>query len=428
MTSVYDELQQRGFIQQVSNEAVLRKKLSEEKIACYVGFDPTAESLHVGNMVPIMALAHMQRFGHKPIAILGGGTTMVGDPSGKTEMRQMLTREQIVANGEKIREQLARFLDFDGGRAVIVDNAEWLLHLNYVDFLRDVGRHFSVNRMLAAEAYKIRMESGLSFIEFNYQVLQAYDYLMLYRRYGCTLQMGGNDQWGNILAGVDLIRRVEGAEVEALTFPLITTASGQKMGKTAAGAVWLDAEKFTPYDFYQYWVNVDDRDVARFLSYFTVLALDEINDLASLQGADLRQAKSVLAFELTQIVHGQAAAQQARDAAQALFGDGTPDGRMPTEVADDDTVPQITLPQESFHRGMSVVDLFVAAGLANSKSESRRLIAQGGAYVNRKRIHSIEEKVDLNDFQQGLILLRAGKKRYRKVVVTELRPRIAYEG
>jgi tyrosyl-tRNA synthetase len=408
MPNVYDELSERGFIQQVSNEAVLSKKLAEEKVTCYIGFDPTADSLHAGSMVPIMALAHMQRFGHKPIAIVGGGTTMVGDPSGRTEMRKMLTREQIVANGEKIKQQLARFLDFETGQAIFIDNAGWLLDLNYIDFLRDIGRHFSVNRMLAAEAYKIRLEAGLSFIEFNYQVLQAYDYLTLYRRFGCTLQMGGNDQWGNILAGVDLIRRLEGAEVEAITFPLLTTASGEKMGKTAAGAVWLDAEKLSPYDFYQYWVNVDDRDVGRFLKYFTFLSRDEIKKLESLQGADLRQAKATLAYEVTKNVHGEAAAQQARAATQALFGHG------PSSEA----VPQIELPAKNFQHGMGVIDLFVAAGLAGSKSQARRLITQGGAYLQNRRIDAIDEKIGLNDFQEGAILLRAGKKRYQKVILS----------
>ncbi len=408
MTNVYDELSERGFIQQVSNEAVLRQKLSEEKVTCYIGFDPTADSLHAGSLVPIMALAHMQRFGHKPIAILGGGTTMVGDPSGRTEMRQMLTREQIIANGKKIKQQLARFLDFENGRAIFLDNAEWLLELNYIEFLRDIGRHFSVNRMLAAEAYKIRLEAGLSFIEFNYQVLQAYDYLTLFRRHGCTLQMGGNDQWGNILAGVDLIRRLEGAEAEAITFPLLTTASGEKMGKTAAGAVWLDADKLSPYDFYQYWVNVDDRDAGRFLRYFTFLPLEEIKKLEALQGADLRQAKAVLAYEVTKNVHGEAAAQQARAAAQALFGAG----------AASEAVPQIDMPSENFREEMSVIDLFVAAGLAGSKSEARRLITQGGAYVQSRRIDSIDEKIGLADFQDGAILLRAGKKRYQKVILS----------
>jgi tyrosyl-tRNA synthetase len=421
MPNVYDELSERGFIQQVSNEAVLSKKLSEEKVTCYVGFDPTADSLHAGNMVPIMALAFMQRFGHKPIAILGGGTTMVGDPSGKTEMRKMLTREQIIANGEKIKQQLARFLDFESGQAIFVDNAGWLLDLNYIDFLRDIGRHFSVNRMLAAEAYKIRLEAGLSFIEFNYQVLQAYDYLTLFRRYGCTLQMGGNDQWGNILAGVDLIRRIEGAEVEAITFPLLTTANGQKMGKTAAGAVWLDEKKFDSNSFYQYWVNVDDRDVGRFLRYFTFLPLEEIKKLESLQGADLRYAKAILAYEVTKKVHGEDAARRAQEAAQALFPQSLMAGpaklTLTVPSASVVAIPQITLQTENFRQGMGVIDLFVAAGLANSKSEARRLITQGGAYVQGRRLDSIEEKISLNDFQEGAILLRAGKKRYQKVVL-----------
>jgi len=410
MTNVYDELLQRGFIQQVSNETNLRKKLSAEKITCYIGFDPTADSLHAGSLVPVMALAFMQRFGHKPIAILGSGTTMIGDPSGKTEMRKMLTREQIVANGEKIRAQLSRFLDFDGGRAMMIDNAEWLLQLNYIDFLREVGRHFSVNRMLAAEAYKIRLEAGLSFIEFNYQVLQAYDYLMLHRRYGCTLQMGGNDQWGNILAGVDLVRRLDGAEAEALTFPLLTTSTGQKMGKTAAGAIWLDPEKLSLHDFYQYWVNVDDRDAGRFLKYFTFLPLEEIKALEALEGADLRQTKTVLAYEITKNVHGEAAAQQARAAAQALFGDG---GAA-------ESVPQMNLLKKDFQEGLGVIDLFVAAGLAGSKSDARRLIAGGGAYVNQRRIATIDEKIDLNDIQEGSLMLRAGKKRYKKIVVADV--------
>jgi tyrosyl-tRNA synthetase len=313
-----------------------------------------------------------------------------------------------MVNGEKIRKQFTRFLDFDGGRAMMIDNADWLLELNYIEFLRDIGRHFSVNRMLAAEAYKNRLETGLSFIEFNYQVLQAYDYLTLFRRHRCTLQMGGNDQWGNILAGVDLIRRVEGVEVEALTFPLLTTADGKKMGKTAAGAVWLSAERFSPYDFYQYWVNVDDRDVGRFLKYFTFLSLKEIKTLEALEGADLRQAKAVLAFEVTKNVHGEEAARQAREAAQALFGGG----------AAVDSVPQINLPKQNFQEGMSVIDLFVAAGLASSKSEARRLIAQGGASVNQRRIQSIDEKVDLRDVQEGALMLRAGKKRHQKIVLT----------
>jgi len=406
MKSVFDELQQRGFVEQVSDEAALRQLLENKKITCYVGFDPTADSLHVGSLVPIMALAHMQRWGHKPIAILGGGTTMVGDPSGKTEMRQMLTREQIVANGQKIKEQLARFLDFDNGSALMVDNADWLLNLNYIVFLRDIGKHFSVNRMLAAEAYKIRLEAGLSFIEFNYQVLQAYDYLMLFRRHGCTLQMGGNDQWGNILAGVDLIRRVESAEVQALTFPLITTAGGSKMGKTAKGAIWLDAQRTNPYEFYQYWINTDDRDVGRFIKFFTFLPMKEIVELEKLQGADLREAKQVLAFEVTKIVHGETEATQARDASQVMFGGGQ-----------SENIPSSEWARREVQAGISVVDLFVRSGLVSSKSDARRLIEQGGAYVNQRRIQSHEEKVDLGDVADGGLILRAGKKRYHRVIV-----------
>ncbi len=407
MKSVFDELQQRGFVEQVSDEAVLRQLLENKKITCYVGFDPTADSLHVGSLVPIMALAHMQRSGHKPIAILGGGTTMVGDPSGKTEMRKMLTREQIVANGQKIKEQLSRFLDFDNGLALMVDNADWLLNLNYIDFLRDIGKHFSVNRMLAAEAYKIRLEAGLSFIEFNYQVLQAYDYLMLFRRHGCTLQMGGNDQWGNILAGVDLIRRVDGAEVQALTFPLITTAGGAKMGKTAKGAIWLDSQRTSPYEFYQYWINTDDRDVVRFIKFFTFLPMKEIVEFEKLQGAELREAKQVLAFEVTKIVHGETEAAQARDASQAMFGGGGQAENIPTS----------DWPRHDVQAGISVVDLFVKSGLASSKSDARRLIEQGGAYVNQRRIESHEEKIDLMDVNEGGLILRAGKKRYHRVIV-----------
>jgi tyrosyl-tRNA synthetase len=407
MKSVFDELQQRGFVEQVSDEKVLRELVDRQKISCYIGFDPTADSLHVGNLVPIMALSHMQRWGHKPIAILGSGTTMVGDPSGKTEMRQMLTREQIVANGKKIKEQLARFLDFDNGLALMVDNADWLLNLNYIDFLRDIGKHFSVNRMLAAEAYKIRLEAGLSFIEFNYQVLQAYDYLMLYRRHGCALQMGGNDQWGNILAGVDLIRRVEGVEVQALTFPLITTAGGTKMGKTAKGAVWLDSQRTSPYEFYQFWINTDDRDVGRFIKFFTFLPMKEIVELEKLQGADLREAKQVLAFEVTKIVHGETEATQARDASQAMFGGG---GQA-------ENIPSSEWSRQSLESGVSVVDLFVKARLTTSKAETRRLIEQGGAYVNQRRIQNHEEKVDLNDVADGGLVLRAGKKRYHRVIV-----------
>lgn len=405
--TLYDELHARGFIQQVSDEAALRKILSEEKITCYIGFDPTATSLHVGNLLQIKLLMHLQRAGHRPIALSGSGTTMIGDPSGRTELRQMMTREQIQANSEKIRLQLARFISFESGAALLADNAEWLLPLNYIEFLRDIGRHFSVNRMLAAEAYKARLENGLSFIEFNYQLLQAYDFLILHRRHGCVLQMGGNDQWGNILAGVELVRRIEGKEVFALTTPLLTTATGQKMGKTAKGALWLDAERVSPYDFYQYWINVDDRDVIKLLYLYTFLPLEEIEQYKKLEGAELRVAKEALAFEVTSIVHGKEQAAKERAAARALFG----------EAADASEENTVKLPAENFKDGMRVIDLFHATGLASTKSEARRMIEQGGGYINRRRIESIEERVSLEDFENGHLLLRAGKKRYKTVAV-----------
>lgn len=407
MTNAYDILLERGFVEQVSEEERLRQLLSETTITCYVGYDPTAASLHVGNLLSIMMLGHLQRAGHRPIALLGGGTAMIGDPSGRTELRKMLTREQIVDNGRRIQQQFSRVLDFGTGGALLIDNADWLLELNYVEFLREIGRHFSVNRMLAAEAYKIRLETGLSFLEFNYQLLQAYDFLMLYRRHGCRLQMGGNDQWGNILAGVELIRRVEGQEAFALTAPLLTTAGGQKMGKTAAGAVWLDPELMPPFDFYQYWINVDDRDVVRLLQLYTFLPLSEISRFRQVQGAELREAKSLLAFEVTKLIHGEAAARNAREAALALF----------SESGDGAGAPQVVMNSGLFKEGIGIVDLFHAAGLASSKSEARRLIQQGGAYVNRRRIESIAERVGLSDFEEGELLLRAGKKRYQRVVI-----------
>ena len=375
-------------------------------VTCYIGFDPTAESLHVGNLIPIMALVHVQQAGHRPIAVLGRGTAMVGDPSGRTELRRMLSGGVIRQNADKVRNQLRRFLDLDGGRALAVDNADWLLDLKYIDFLRDIGRHFSVNRMLAAEAYKIRMETGLSFLEFNYQILQAYDFLMLYRDYGCALQMGGDDQWGNILAGTDLVRRIEGADVHAATFPLITTSGGQKMGKTAAGAVWLDADMVDPYEFYQYWINTDDLDVERFLGLYTQLPMDEVRRLGRLEGADLRVAKETLAHETTKITHGEDAAGAAQQASRAAFGGG----------ADLSSIPSSKVPRSRIREGIPALDLFVQTGLATSKSEARRLIRQGGAYVNGQRIDSEDEVLSPGHLRDDALMLRAGKKKVHRVV------------
>jgi len=421
--SVYDELKERGFVAQVSDEAAVRTMLGANAVTFYVGFDSTATSLHAGSLVPIMAMVHLRRAGHRAIAVVGSGTTMVGDPSGKSEMRQMLEEATIRAQGQAIHIQLARYLHFDGAHAIAVDNADWLLPLKYIDFLRDIGRHFSVNRMLAAEAYKLRLEKGLSFIEFNYQLLQAYDYLTLYRKYGCTLQMGGDDQWGNILAGVDLIRRVDGGTVEALTFPLLTTASGAKMGKTAQGAVWLDPGQFSPYDFYQYWVNCDDRDIGRFLRIFTLLPLDEIRRLETLAGSEANEAKRLLAYEATKITHGELEAEKARQAAAAAFGGKTANagGRSdggPADAAGDITVlPTTAVPRSRLEAGIAPAGLFTEVGLTPSRKEAKRMIEQGGLYVNDERIDSVERLLTLKDLgPDGGFVLKAGKKKAHRVV------------
>ena len=319
MKSVYDVFRERGFIEQITDEPLIRDLLEQEHITCYIGFDPTATSLHIGSLVPIMSLAHMQRHGHRPIALVGGGTGLIGDPSGKTEMRQILTREQIDHNARCLQKQLSRYLDFGEGKAILLNNADWLTQLNYIEFLRDIGRHFSVNRMLAAESYRIRLEKGLNFIEFNYMLLQAYDFLYLFQHYGCLLQMGGNDQWGNMVAGIDLIRRVEGKTAFSMTFPLITTSQGHKMGKTEKGTVWLDAELTSPYEYYQYWINTEDADVERFLALFTFLPMEEITEVKALTDARLNMAKAVLAFEATKITHGEEAAVAAWKASAEAF-------------------------------------------------------------------------------------------------------------
>ena len=422
MDNVFEALNERGFIKQVTNAEQVTRLLAEKQVAYYVGFDPTAPSLHVGSLVPIMAMAHLQRAGHKPIAIIGGGTTMIGDPTDKTEMRPMLLQEQISANGTAILSQLQRYLNLDniltnatnsqtpskvGG---FFNNADWLLSINYIEFLRDIGKHFRVNEMIKAEGYKQRLdrELGLSFLEFNYQLLQAYDYLYLFREYGCRLQLGGDDQWGNILAGVDLVRRIEGERVHAVTFPLLTTASGAKMGKTAGGAVWLDAERTSPYEFYQYWINVDDRDVSRFLACFTFLPMDEVRRLGSLEHEAIREAKEVLAYEVTQLAHGKAEADKAQAASRAAFGGGRLDkAEMPTS--------EIAL--ERLNSGIPIMTLFHEVGLANSRSEARRLIQQGGAYINEKQYRVIDLVIGSDLLEDDALLLRAGKKRYHRIVL-----------
>lgn len=406
--NVYDILKERGFVQQVTNEQAVRKMFAEKRVAAYVGFDPTADSLHVGNLLGLMALAHLQREGHRPIAIIGDGTALVGDPSGRNEMRQILSSQKIAQNAEKIKSQINRYFKIDKKNGLALHNATWLTNLKYIDFLRDIGRHFSVNRMLAAEAYKLRMQTGLSFLEFNYQILQAYDFLMLYRNYQCVLQLGGDDQWGNILAGVDLIRRVENGEVEGLTWPLLTTAGGQKMGKTATGAIWLDASKTTPYEYYQYWINVDDRDVQRFLAYFTFLPIEEIEELGKFEGAEIRRAKEILAFEATKITHGQEEAEKAKIASRSAFGGEGEDLRA---------IPSSYVTLSRLKKGILVVDIFTEVGLTSSKSEARRLIQQGGAYVNENRVENIEYIINESHLENHILLLRAGKKRYHRILV-----------
>jgi tyrosyl-tRNA synthetase len=412
MKNVLDILRARGFIEQTTHDDALRDYLDAKQVTCYIGFDPTASSLHVGSLVPIMSLAHMQRNGHRPIALVGGGTGLVGDPSGKTEMRKLLTAEDVEANVGGLKKQLSRFIDFSDQKAVMVNNADWLTKLEYIPFLRDIGRHFSVNRMIKAESYKMRLDSeeGLSFIEFNYMVLQAYDFLELQRGYDCRLQMGGSDQWGNIVAGIDLIRRVEGKSAFGITFPLITTASGAKMGKTAAGAVWLDPDRTTPYDYFQFWVNTDDRDVGRFLGLFTFIPMAEIQSVATLTGADLNAAKSILAYEATRLAHGDEDALNAYQSAAAMFGSRRlPDALLPSSTiprasngTDDETVPQIEMRLEEFKAGIPGFKLFHGVGLAGSSGAARRLIQQGGGYVNGRRLERFDEMISLiGEFDPG---------------------------
>lgn len=424
METVFETLKERGLIQQCSDASRVANLLSEKQITYYVGFDATATSLHIGNLVPIMAMAHLQRAGHTPLAIIGGGTTMIGDPTDKTGMRSMLSQEQIATNSKGILAQFQRYLDMDNGTAnaenpeivptvgKFLNNADWLLSINYIEFLRDIGKHFRVNEMIRAEGYRQRLERelGLSFLEFNYQLIQAYDYLRLFQKYECCLQLGGDDQWGNILAGVDLVRRIEGEHVYALTVPLITTANGVKMGKTAGNAVWIDANRTSPYEFYQYWINTDDRDVVRFLACFTFLSMKEIRRLAELKDEDIREAKEILAYEATQLAHGKTEADKAQAASRAAFGG---------DNLDDVTMPTSVIAAERFESGIPIMELFHEVGLTNSRSEARRLIQQGGAYINEKQCRAIDTVIDASLFEENALLLRAGKKRYHRVVFEE---------
>ncbi len=409
MSDAFATLKERGFVSQCSDEEGLRRLLDSERVTFYIGFDPTASSLHAGHLQQLTLMAHLQAAGHHPIALIGAGTTRIGDPPGRTEARKILPIETINANAEAFRRQIGRFLDFGAGKAAMVDNSDWLASLNYIDFLRDIGVHFSVNRMLSFETYKMRMETGLSFIEFNYQILQAYDYLTLYRRYGCKLQMGGDDQWGNIIAGMDLIRRVEGAEVYALTSPLVTRSDGKKMGKSEGGALFLDPALVSPYDFYQFWRNVPDADVEKFLLRFTFLPVEEARRLGSLRDEAINRAKERLAYEITSIVHGEEAATAAQEAARAAFEGMDAGGGL-------DGIPSITMSASELLR-MSAVELFARTTLCSSKSDARRLVQQGGAFINEVRVSDVDQPVDIAWAKEGQMLLRAGKKRYFRVLV-----------
>ena len=420
-------LKERGFVENTTHEDELRELLTKGSVTCYVGFDPTGSSLHVGHLLPVMALAYMQKMGHRPLALVGGGTGLIGDPSGKTETRQVLTLETVQENVRGLEIQLRQFLDFSDGKALMLNNADWLAGLNYISFLRDIGRHFSVNRMIKAESYRMRLdaEMNLSFIEFNYMLLQAYDFLHLSTNYACELQMGGSDQWGNIVAGVELNRRVRGKETYGITFPLIMTSKGIKMGKTHTGAVWLDAERTSPYEYFQFWVNTDDKDVARFLALFTFLPMDEIRAIERLEGSALNVAKTILAYEATALAHGDQAATEAFGAAQRLFG-----GReVPAELlpssglhanavsAIEEAVPTTVISKEALAEGIAAFKLFQEAGLAKSGGEARRLIAQGGGYINGHRIDDAEQVMTTADLKDGALLLRAGKKRMHRFCV-----------
>ena len=396
MSNIMDVLRERGFVKQTVYEDELYEKLGKESVPFYIGFDPTADSLHVGHFLTLIAMHHMQQAGHKPIILIGGGTAMIGDPSGRTDMRQMMTKETIAHNVECFKKQMSRFIDFEGENgAIVVNNADWLLDLNYVDFLRDIGAHFSVNKMLTAECFKQRLERGLSFLEFNYMLMQAYDFLVLNRKYGCALELGGDDQWSNILAGANLIRIKERKPAYAMTFTLLTTSDGRKMGKTAKGAVWLDENKTTPYEFYQYWRNIDDADVEKCLKLLTFLPVSEIDELCRYRDERINHAKEVLAFELTKEVHGEEKAKTAQEQAKAAFAGG--DGEMLVKEA---------------AGAQTVVDAMVAAGVCKSKGEARRLIEQGGVSVNDEKVTDANMPVPAEEF-----VLQKGKKVRVKISV-----------
>jgi len=408
MTNVFDILQERGFVEQITHEAEVKELLGKESVTFYIGFDPTADSLHLGHFIQVMVMKHMQAAGHKPIALIGEGTAKVGDPTGKTDMRKMLGNNALQENGEAIKRQLEKYLVLDGKQGFTANNADWLDNLNYIEFLREIGSKFSVNRMLQAECFKQRMETGLTFLEFNYMIMQGYDFLELNRRFGCNMQLGGNDQWSNIIAGVELTRKVEQKQVYGLTFKLLTTSAGVKMGKTVAGALWIDPEKTTPFEMFQYLRNVEDADVENCLALLTFLPMDEVRRLGSLEGAEINKAKETLAFEFVKILHGEEEAKKALDAAKALFKGG----------ADMSNVPTSELAKADFEgEGMGILDLLNAVGLAPSRSEARRNVQQGGVAINGEKVTTIDHKITVADFGDEGVLIKKGKKKFHRVLL-----------
>ncbi|MBQ2284509.1 MAG: tyrosine--tRNA ligase [Clostridia bacterium] len=409
---VYTELERRGLIAQVTHPEKVKDLLENDKISFYIGFDPTADSLHVGHFLQMVIMAHMQKAGHRPIALMGGGTAMIGDPSGRTDMRKMLTKEDIDHNVSCFKKQFQGLIDFSEGKALMVNNGDWLLGLNYVEFLRDIGVHFSVNNMLRAECFKKRLEKGLSFLEFNYMLMQGYDFYKLHKDYGCKIELGGDDQWSNILAGMELVRRKDAEEVYGMTFALLTTSAGVKMGKTQGGAVWLDPNKTSPFEFYQYWRNVDDADVYRCLKMLTFIPVEDIEAMedkfkASGEAADVNNAKTTLAYELTKMVHGVEEADKAKEAAQALFANGGNTADMPSSE----------MAKADFENGMAILDVMLAAGLIPSKGEGRRLVQQGGVSVNNEKITDPFANITLSMFENDEIIIKKGKKTYHKIIV-----------
>lgn len=407
MSNVFDVLKERGYIDQVTYEDELKELLGSESVPFYIGFDATADSLTLGHFLQIMVMMRMQQHGHRPIALLGGGTTMIGDPSGKADMRKVMTKEMIDYNASRFHEQLSNFIEFEDGKAIVVNNGDWLLDLNFVDFMREIGVHFSVNRMLNFDCYKNRLEQGLTFFEFGYMLMQSYDFLYLYRNYDCKLQLGGSDQWSNMLGGYELVRKLEQDKVYSMTFKLLATASGTKMGKTEAGTIWLDPEKTPPYELYQYMRNTDDRDVEKFLSLLTFLPMEEVKKLGALEGAEINKAKEVLAFEVTSMVHGEEEAKKSEKAARSLFGGS----------ADEGSIPFTEMEKSVFTEGIGILDLLKEIGLTKSNGEGRRLVEQGGISIDDVKVEDIGKIVNIDDFENNKMLIRKGKKVFHQVKI-----------